>query len=315
MTVSPLSVVVAAAWQGEPVVGVSDELLGQAWAVARPHLVQGWIACAYGDRLPAALRVEARHRRDRWESNLEHTARILKSARVTPVLIKSSLEERTEDDERPLASIEYGDIDLVVGGDGWARAISALQTWGAVEPASWLEPHKVMVRPTRGPAAHLHRDVEWFGIPAIGFEALRAAAHRSGDGLLLPSREIAILLLIGHAVFQTLELTLSDLVELRRLSGLEFEADAQRVACDWGWGDAFRFAMQRAEIAMTALDGGKRVALPVSLAGGQSLVDGWRHAAHLARSGLALTALREAVLRPCLVVAKTRTRRTLPLAA
>lgn len=303
------SVMVAAAWQGTAA-DASDDVLLQVWAAARPECVQGWIAHAYGERLPAGLRAEARDRQSRWTSNLDEVAAILRAAHVEAVLIKSGLEGRRQPDSQPIPASEYGDIDLVVGGDGWPRAVRALRSWGQVEPVSWLEPHKLHLRPPCGPAVHLHRDAEWFGIRAVDFNVLREASRPMENGLLLPSCEAGIVLLMGHAIFQTLRLGLADIVELRRLSGLVPQADAPRLAGECGWGRAFRFAMSRAKVAMTALDAGDVSVLPASLAGLHSLIDGWRHAAYLARTGSAAGALREAVLRPCLLAAKSRRRPT-----
>lgn len=237
---------------------------------------------------------------------MDELGRLLGEAGVAAVLIKSGLEGRDPFDDRPLAAVEYGDIDLVAGAEAWDAALSALRRWGRAEAPARFEPHKAIVRPAVGPAAHLHREAEWFGVPVITIEALRARASPMPNGLLLPSPRDAIVLLVAHAVFQTLELTLADLLEMRRLASVGAIDDARIVARAGGWEDAFGHAVRRASATIAALDRGALPAVPVSIAGVPALLDGWRHAANLARRRKPMLALRELALRPCLVAAKVR---------
>lgn len=302
------SVMVEAVWRGRPLANASDHDVQQARILARRNLVEDWVIRAYSDRLPVAA-AEARGRFERWRSNLDELATVLGAAGVSAVLIKSGLEGRDQADDRPPAAVEYGDIDLVIGVAGWDRALAAVREWGKIEAAAPIEPHKVMVRPGRGPAAHLHRDAEWFGIPVIPLRSLRAEAQPLTNGVLVPSVPVAMVVLIAHAVFQTLELTLSDLVELRRL--LAAGGMDQRLATDAsGWEQAARRTLHQALAAIEALDRGLLCRLPISLAGARSIEDGWRHARHLSRTGRPGVAVREALLRPCLVAAKYRSRLT-----
>lgn len=301
------SVMVEAVWRGRQLANASDHDVQQARILARRNLVEDWVIRAYWDRLPLAAG-EARGRFERWRSNLDELGNLLGEAGVSAVLIKSGLEGRDQADDRPLAAVEYGDIDLVIGVVDWERALAAARAWGRIEGAARLEPHKVMVRPERGPAAHLHRDAEWFGIPAIALRSLRAGAEPLANGVVVPSVQVAIAVLIAHAVFQTLELTLSDLVELRRLLAAGAGIDQRLATYASGWEDAARRALDQALVAIESLDRGRLCRLPISLAGARSVVDGWRHARHLGRTGRPGIAVREALLRPCLVAAKYRKR-------
>lgn len=299
------SVMVEAVWRDRQLATASDHDVQQARILARRNLVEDWVIRAYWDRLPLAAG-EAHGRFERWMSNLDELGAVLGAAGVSAVLIKSGLEARDQADDRPLAAVQYGDMDLVIGVADWDRALAAVRGWGRIEPAARLEPHKVMVRPGRGPAAHLHRDAEWFGIPVIPLRSLRAGAQPLTNGVVVPSVPVAMLVLIAHAIFQTLELTLSDLVELRRLLAAGAGID-QRLATDAsGWDEAARRALDQALVAIEALDRGRLCPLPISLAGARSVVDGWRHARHLGRTGRPGIAVREALLRPCLVAAKYR---------
>jgi hypothetical protein len=306
---SPWAVVLAAAWRGRALAAVNDVTLSAARVMASRHLVEGWVLCAYRERFPASVLTAARQREELLASNFAEVAHRLAWAGAPAVVIKSGLEGRPQGDDSPIAAAEYGDIDLVVGRDGWGPALAAMRDWGTVDDQGLLEPHKKMVRPPRGPAAHLHRDAEWFGIPAIRADHLRVCSKPLGNGALLPTRPAALCLTVAHGIFQNLAFDLSELLEVRRLADPTTVEEAARMAEGWGWGSAFAAALRDARSASRALDEGCSIRLPVALPGLRCLREGWRHSVYLALAGDPAAALRETILRPALVVAKGRRRR------
>ena len=161
--------------------------------------------------------------------------------------------------------------------------------------------------PSQGPAVHLHREVAWFDVPAIPTDELLRDAHRpTGSPCLLPSPIVALRILLAHAVFQNLALTLGDLRTFRVLAGEVDVAEAGSQAGREGWGRGFRDARRTVEWAIQRLDRLEAVPLPLPLSIPQSLLGGFEHALYLARAGSLPYAIREILLRPALVAAKRR---------
>lgn len=311
LTDEAIRVMVTATWHHRPLPAVSETALALSRRLARSHLVERHLLDTYPERFPPAARglLDA-HERDLW-TNLGEAACRLSAAGIQAILIKSGLEGRARAERAAPLAVEYGDFDLVVGAEGWRAARTALNGWGKPERPAVLEPHKLMVRPRRGPGAHLHRDAEWFGVmvtPAASLQA-RSRPLAGVPGLLLPTPAEALRVWIAHAVFQNLSVDLCELLEIRRLADPATVAAAREVATREGWGRAFGEVLARAFRAMRDLDAGWAPPLPVQLPAVPSLLDGWRHAGRLLGAGLYQAALREFGLRPALVAAKSRRRR------
>jgi hypothetical protein len=262
-------------------------------------------------REPTQLHTSGRSYSERereYLSTLYEAGRRLALVGVEAIVIKSGLEARALGAEMELAGAGYGDIDLVVGEDGWNHALLALEEWGRVEGCGWLEPNKRMLRLEHGPDVHLHRDAEWFGVVAISARDLRRLSAPWQAGLLLPVREAALCVLLGHAVFQNLSFDLPDLLEVDWLADERTCATAERLTRNWGWGRAFAAALDVARSELRRVRSGQRPRLPVRLPISRSLRDGCTHAAYLASSGDRRAAIRELILRPALVTAKQRRR-------
>jgi hypothetical protein len=307
-------VMVAAAWHGRALPEVGEQVLALSQRLARRHLVERRLLNAYRQRFSASAHRRLDLQEDRLWANLSEVARRLRGARVEAVFIKSGLEAAaaaTGAERAGPAAPEYGDFDLVVGAEGWRAALGALEGWGKPEPPPALEPHKLMIQPEHGPGAHLHRDVEWFGVPVISAPELRARSRPLPelDGLLLPTTSDELRLWVAHAVFQNIAFDLSELLEVDRLADPDTVAEAQELAAREGWGGAFADALACAQRAAGELDAGGMPALPLLLPTLPSLIHGWRHAGRLFGAGRHGLALREIVLRPALVTAKRRRRR------
>ncbi len=252
---------------------------------------------AYPDRLAAELRALEAAVSD-YRGNLARACELLDAAGVTPVLIKA-----LPDDD-----FTYSNFDLVVGDDGWDRALEALSDWTTRRSVYPLERRtKMLLYPPSGPAVHLHRSVAWFDIPVVSTAGLRAGAIPAvGVRCLLPAPSDRLRILLAHAAFQNHALSLAELREVRALAPAGSPGEIVRRAGDEGWGRGFRTAWSAARLATVRLDAGDPPALPVPMPLGATAATAFEHAAHLARSGAPLLAARELVLLGPLLVAKRR---------
>jgi hypothetical protein len=285
--------VARAAWTGER--SEADPVtLAVALDIARRNRVQGRLARAYPDLLDAEIeRVADAH--SAFLRNLDQASALVRDAGINPILIKVD----------PQEDAVYSNFDLVVGEDGWERAVRALSVWGRRNGRHPLEPGKLLIHPRVGPAAHLHRSVEWFGVPVIPTEILRSrASPRPGRPWWVPAAVDELRILLAHAAFQNLEIDLCDLLSLRRLL-LGSSADLSREESRReGWGDAFDLALHVAQRAIEALDGGDVPPLPVPLPFGPSVLAGLRHGVRLVGGRDLPAGGRELLLRVPLVLAK-----------
>lgn len=289
-------VLVRAAWTEDPVVDPSQELIDTAVVLAHRNEVAPLLVHAYADRLITeanALRaaVAAYHR------NLVDACALLEDASVPTILIKAL----------PMDEYIYSNFDLVVGEDGWDAAIAALDRWTTRTSAHPLERTKLLLYPAEGPAVHLHRSVAWFDVPVVATSELRARARRpDGSPCLLPCAADALQILVAHAAFQNLSLTLGELRTYRDLATAGNVAEAARLAREEGWARGFMHVTRAADRTIARLDALEPTALPAALPVLGSAAGGLEHAVHLARSGRLATALRELALRVPLIAAKRR---------
>lgn len=291
-------ILVRTCWLSRPVPDASDDALVAALQLARRNEVEAPFVRAYADKLRDEMAeidagIAAYHR------NLGEACELLARAGVRPILIKA-----LPDDD-----YTYTNFDVVVGDDGWDRSVEALRPWAVSTSRYPLERRtKLLLYPPAGPAAHLHREVAWFDIPAIPTADLRAgAAPAQGVDCLLPSDVDALRILLAHAIFQNLALSLGELLTLRRLSEeAAVVAAAQQRAEVEGWGIGFRSAVRTARRTMDRLDRLEYVRLPVPLSIPASVVGGATHALHLLKARDVAASVRELALRGPLVVAKLR---------
>jgi glycosyltransferase involved in cell wall biosynthesis len=240
-----------------------------------------------GDGLRVRTQVPADELDRSFRKNLSDATQRLHGAGVTPVLIKAEADgPRT-----------YSNFDLVVGEDGWDPGIAALDGWTSRTSSHPLEPDKILLHPVAGPAAHLHRDVAWFGVPVIAATSVRSRATPSPEGAwLVPAREDALRIAVAHAAFQNVWFEPDDLETIRARLDPPTVAAAMALAGEEGWSRSFRRALHAAVTA----DGPVRVPRVAA-----AMVAG-EHAMHLWRIGRRSTALRELALRFPLLIAKRR---------
>ncbi len=284
-----------------PVAGDAGEA---AFPVARRNRVVGAFARAWAPSDPrfAELALATDRHEAAFQRNLVEATSAIRAAGVTPVLIKAD----------PADELAYGNFDLVVGDDGWDRSRSALRDWGVRLERHPLEPDKLIVHPADGPAAHLHRQVSWFGIPILDARSLADAARpfeRDGAAWLTPAPEHELLIAVAHAAFQNLAFDLAELRTIRRFLIADVEIPAQVHAVNGGWEQGFADALEVARREIRRLDAAEDVDLPVLLPVPVALRVALEHAGHLWRSGRRRTAIRELALRGPLTIAKRRAAR------
>jgi hypothetical protein len=286
---------VRAVWlDSPPPVGGRPELEG-ALRVARRNGVEGRLARAYPKLLRSEL-ARANERAAAFRGNLAESTRRLLGAGVQPVLIKASGDDYT-----------YSNFDLVVGDEAWTRAIEALEGWGSRYSTHPAEPGKVLVHPDAGPAAHLHREVSWFGVPVISSQRLMSRSTRvEGETWWLAKPEDELRITFAHAAFQNLALELGELISVRDLLRPPTLEQARAEAKSEGWGHGFERVLAIAFAAKRRLDTGEALSLPVPLPLSGSLAIGLEHAAHLWRLRERRLAARETALRMPLIAAKRR---------
>ncbi|MEV4940769.1 lipopolysaccharide biosynthesis protein [Streptomyces zaomyceticus] len=327
---SAVNLLVDAVWRGRVRPAADEELLG-ALAAARRNQVEGRLARAYPRQLAVTL-TEVESATELFRRNLVESTDRLRAAGIPTVLIKADL----------AGDYVYGNFDLVVPPGRLRAAQAALDGWYAHRTTYWLERStKVLLEPPKGPAAHLHGSVSWFGIPVVPTDRLFARAehvtrpttangrangspdgHRRGAGeidtadpgadgcaWLTPCPSDRLRIWLAHALFQNLTLDLSELLALRSLLHPDIVAEARREAAREGWSAGSRGALGTAVEAMARLDRGEHVPLPLPLPVATSLRVGAEHSGHLLGEGRLRTATREVSLRVPLVMTKKLRRR------
>jgi hypothetical protein len=286
-----LEQVLGAAWPGRPLPKPTDQL-DLALRLARANQVQGALARRYPDVLAAELR-RTEEATDALDQALTEAAGILRSHGIDPVLIKYV----------PGADHVYSNFDLVVG-DQLTEAVTALAEWGSRVSGHPLEKTKIFIEPPNGPSAHLHQEASWWDVPTVDGAGLRARASE-GRNWLVPAAVDQLRIWIAHALFQNLSLDLSELLALRPLLQMDLVDEAAAACRLEGWERSFRTVVVAADSVVRALDAGACIPVPVPLPVRAS-VDLREHLVHLARTGRGTAAVREAVLRGPLLLAKAR---------
>lgn len=285
----------AAAWHQRAAADVDDDVLAAAHALARRNEVEGLLARMYPARLRGAL-TDVEERSSAFRRNLRQVGDRLSAAGLQPILIKAD----------PAGDYEYSNFDIVVGRDGWAPAIRALEGFFERVSSDVTEPNKLILHPRDGPAVHLHAAVSWFNVPAVSLAGLRArATRRQGESWWTPAPEDALRIVLAHAAFQTLAFGLRDLLGLRSLlTERNVVRDAQHEAASEGWSEGHRMVLRAATDAMRRLNAQEPIGLPVPLPITAAILVAAEHASHLWRTELRSEAVREALLRPALIAAK-----------
>lgn len=286
------AVVVEAAWHDRPVGDVGGATLAQALELARRNQVEARLARAAADELmPELTRTQMAARQ--WRCNLTQSATLLRRAGIAPILIKSP----------PPEDCVYSNFDLVVGRRRWRDAQLALRCWAERKSAHPLEPDKVLLHPPSGPAAHLHRDVSWFGVVVVEASRLRPCCVE-GAPWFVPAPADELRVILAHGLFQNLAVDLAELRRLRELLDVPTVADATGRAGEEGWGESFVETVELVRRAVDLLDRSLPPPLPLRLPLHLCAAVGLEHARTRLRQGARGEAARELALRPALIAAK-----------
>jgi hypothetical protein len=288
-------IVAAAAWHRRRLDNVDARTLELATAIARRNQVLERLATVYPEFLSTQLR-ELRAHSHLLNTNIQEVARLLSAAGIRAVLIKAS---------KPPGS-EYSNFDVVVGRRGWVAAREALREWTRGSTRYWLETDKLLLHPSSGPAAHLHKDVSWFGVVIIKGDALLERAEASNGELLWPAAADALRIYLAHAAFQNLSFDLAELIELKGLVTPENEAVAFQAAKHEGWEATFASTLLTAKTAIARLNRSRPLRLPIPLPLHVAALAGAEHGCRTLLREKSLSGAREMALRAPLIVTKRR---------
>jgi hypothetical protein len=288
---------VDAVWRSHAVPDVDQEVLQAALTPAYANGVQGRLARVYPGRLDAVVR-ETAARTDAFRGNLADSTQRLWSRGVRAVLIKAE----------PVGDCVYPNFDLVVPPHVWPVAVDVLRQWAQRRETYWLERStKELFWPVRGPGAHLHSAVTWFGIDVVPAEQLyRESEQRQGQTWLTPCPEDQLRIWLAHALFQNLCFDLSELLALRALLGDDVVAVAGGRAVEEGWPKAFTAAVDLVRSSVARLDQGDVLPLPLPVPPELAVSVAVEHALHNGRTGRRGACVREIALRGPLLLAKRR---------
>lgn len=291
------SLLADAVWRGKAPAASKPELR-EALALARRNHVEGRLAQAYPEQL-AHVAAEVRTARGLFARNLAQVTGRLGAADIPAVLVKGDLPD----------DCVRNDFDLVVEERHWDGTFTALAGWYVHSSTYWLErTTKALLFPPVGPALHLHTGISWFGVPVMPAAQLLDRAGGNGHGCLSPAPVDELRIWLAHAMFQNLALDLSELFAVRDLLRRDIVEAGREEAAREGWLTGYDAAVAAARSAISRLDGGAPLGLPVQLRLPLSLRAGAEHAYHLHLRGQHLAASRAAALRVALVAAKQRRR-------
>jgi hypothetical protein len=194
-------------------------------------------------------------------------------------------------------------IDLVVPEQRWRSALTALADWYVDRSTYQLERSATaLLYPSAGPGLHLHTGVSWFGVPVLPTGRLLARACRNPNGFLIPAPADYLRFWLARALFQNLAMDLSELLAVCNLLHPVVITAARAESSREGWRAGFDDALAAAGGAISRLDRGLPVSLPLPLTVPQSLGtrpehghppgSRWDGQVLLTRSGAASTARR-----------------------
>jgi len=247
-SVSGVSLLIEAIWREGRSRPTGAELRA-ALELGQLNRVEGRLARAYPAQLPDVL-ADVQVAGYWYTRVLREVTRRLERAGVPAVLV----EERLRGDS------VCGYINLVVPRQYWQRALKVLVR---NDMFCLQRPDMVLIQPSAGPSLHLRPDLSWLGVQFLDTDSLIAHAWRIREGILIPDPIDRLRILLGHALFQQRGLNLSQLLILWDLMHPGVIAAARREAEREGWRRGFDEMVASAEEAISLLNQGQSITLPV----------------------------------------------------
>lgn len=246
---SASSLLVEAIWRDSKPRPDEPELRA-ALALGQQNRVEGRLARAFPTQLAEVL-ADVQVAAYWYTRVLRDTTSRLHRAMIPAVLI----EQRVRGDS------VCGHIDLVVPGRCWQRALGVLAD---SDTFCLRGPDMVLIQPPAGPSLRLHPDLSWLGAPPfLPTDRLLAHAWRIKEGILTPDPIDRLRIVLGHGLFQRRGLDLSQLLILWDVMHPGVIAGARAEADREGWLRGFDDMLTAGQEAISLLDRGKQISLPV----------------------------------------------------
>jgi O-antigen/teichoic acid export membrane protein len=239
----------------------TDLELRNALTLARLNRVEGPLARAYPAQLADVL-AEIRSAEELYTRNLNQAFGRLHYAGIPAVVIRGSFR----------GGHACTTVDLLISEQHWHSALTALTGWYLHSSTYRLERSTTaLLYPAVGPGLQLHTGFSWFGVPELSTGRLLARARRNRQGILVPASADCLRILVGNALFQNLELNLSELLDVCNLLRPAVIMAARTEAVREGWRPDFDDALAAAASAIDRLDQRLPIRLPVPVPIPQSL--------------------------------------------
>lgn len=251
---SPASLLIGALWGAHRLrPGPAESELHAALELGRLNGVEGGLARAFPAELPGVL-ADVEGAGDWYQRVLADATIRLDKAKIPAVLIE----------ERPRGESVCGYLNLVIPRRYWQRALNVLADR---DTFCLRRPDTILIQPPAGPSLHLRPDLSWLGAQFLSTDRLIAHAWRTRAGVLAPDPIDRLRILLGRALFQRRGLDLSQLMTVSDLMHPGVIAAAREEACREGWLRGFDDMLARAESAISHLDQGLLISLPVPAPG------------------------------------------------
>jgi len=163
-------------------------------------------------------------------------------------------------EERVRGDSVCGHVNLVVPSRHWQRALAVLADG---DTFCLQRPDMVLIQPPAGPSLRLHPDLSWLGAPFLPTDRLIAHAWRVKEGILTPDPIDRLRILLASGLSRQRGLDLSQLLILWDLMHPGVVAGARAEADGEGWLREFDDMLTAAQEAITLLDRGEQVTLPI----------------------------------------------------
>ena len=256
---SPISLLTDTLWRETAPPATQAEIC-DALTLGRLNRVEGLLANAYPTEFADVLS-EVRNATQLYTNSLRQAVERLYHAGIPAVLIEGG----------PRAGHVRTNVDLVIPKQHWHRALNALPD-GGMYSAKYQLDHSAtaFLYPSAGPGVHLHTDLAWLGVPFLSTSRLLARARRDRHGVLVPMAADYLRIWLGHALFQSRALDLSQLLVVRNLMRPEVISAARAEAGREGWLRGLDDVLALTEHAIGLLDQGLPITLPVPLSAPQT---------------------------------------------
>lgn len=234
--------------------GPADRLPGEPSAAETKLARKNSLGLEFALRYPeaAGLIADEKARQSAFDLVMAETSEMLANGGIPHIYIKF----------RKLYQYYDSNVDVVVRGRDWQRAVSMLELAGYRGHVMFKEPDKIMFsRPGSKVSVHLHPGVTWNGVPYFEEGDLWANTFPSRSGAWLEMNDdYDYLINIAHNVFENYEVSLGDILYFREFlrRGAPDARELERIAAVNGWRQGFRWLDSQVRGLVNAWDAAER---------------------------------------------------------